>query len=436
MTGTALLIAAMQQATLSGVVRDSVEPGAGRRSPFARWTVSAVAGEAAAVVGVSDRYGAFVVPGVEGGGAVRVEVAAFGYARWTRTYEVVPTEPIRVFARSRPDRPGGDRGQRRRPRRRSDFAVPGRVRHRFPAAQDPAGDPGDGRAAGDRGLPLRLRALRLHLGAVHSGRHQRGYPGAAGRRPALQRLPPGRLPLGDQCGGGGARDDPGGFGRRGHGHRVALGRDRHRHPRRLPRRDADGRLAGPRFVPAVGRGPDRQQRVLPARRPAHLHRRLHAGAQEDGGDFRPSPLFLPGSAWESYGRPGGSPPPLGQRLPQFRVAAGVRLRGDQYAGTVVGELRALGALPRQARGQRDLRREPGAQPLHERPLRAGRRIGRLFERRARGVHSAHRHAALRRRHHERDPRRPAGHLAHGTRHDHERRAGHRVSRQPRLRPHR
>ncbi|MYK65951.1 MAG: TonB-dependent receptor plug domain-containing protein, partial [Gemmatimonadetes bacterium] len=34
---------------------------------------------------------------VEGDGGVRVEVAAFGYARWTRTYEVVPTEPIRVL---------------------------------------------------------------------------------------------------------------------------------------------------------------------------------------------------------------------------------------------------------------------------------------------------------------------------------------------------
>ncbi|MYH54271.1 MAG: TonB-dependent receptor plug domain-containing protein [Gemmatimonadetes bacterium] len=34
---------------------------------------------------------------MEGDGGVRVEVAAFGYARWTRTYEVVPTEPIRVL---------------------------------------------------------------------------------------------------------------------------------------------------------------------------------------------------------------------------------------------------------------------------------------------------------------------------------------------------
>ena len=94
MTATALLIAAMQQVTLSGVVRDSVdlEPIA-----YAQVTVTATAGEAVAAAGVSDRYGAFVVPGVEGGGAVRVEVAAFGYALWTRTYETPPSEPIRVL---------------------------------------------------------------------------------------------------------------------------------------------------------------------------------------------------------------------------------------------------------------------------------------------------------------------------------------------------
>ena len=94
MTGTALLIAALQQATLSGVVRDSVdlEPVA-----YAQVTVTAIAGEAAAAAGVSDRYGAFVVPGAPGEGAVRVEVAAFGYALWTRTYEALPTQPVRVL---------------------------------------------------------------------------------------------------------------------------------------------------------------------------------------------------------------------------------------------------------------------------------------------------------------------------------------------------
>ena len=94
MTAAALVIAALQQATLSGVVRDSVdlEPVA-----YARVTVAAVGGEAAAAAGVSDRYGAFVVPGAPGEGAVRVEVGAFGYALWTRTYEALPTEPVRVL---------------------------------------------------------------------------------------------------------------------------------------------------------------------------------------------------------------------------------------------------------------------------------------------------------------------------------------------------
>ena len=94
MTGTALLIAALQQTTLTGVVRDSVdlEPVAD-----AQVTVTATAGEVAAAAGVSDRYGAFVVPGAPGEGAVRVEVAAFGYALWTRIYEALPTEPVRVL---------------------------------------------------------------------------------------------------------------------------------------------------------------------------------------------------------------------------------------------------------------------------------------------------------------------------------------------------
>ena len=94
MTGTALVIAAVQQATLSGVVRDSVdlEPVA-----YARVTVAAAGAEALAASGVSDRYGAFVVPGAPEEGAVRVEVAAFGYALWTRSYDALPTDPVRVL---------------------------------------------------------------------------------------------------------------------------------------------------------------------------------------------------------------------------------------------------------------------------------------------------------------------------------------------------
>jgi len=93
MTHTALFVAAMQQAILSGVVRDSVdlEPIA-----FAQVTVTAVAGEAAAS-GVSDRYGAFVVPGAPEGVAVRVEVTAYGYAVWAQSHESIPGEHIRVL---------------------------------------------------------------------------------------------------------------------------------------------------------------------------------------------------------------------------------------------------------------------------------------------------------------------------------------------------
>ncbi len=80
-------------ATLTGVVRDSVslEPVA-----FARVTVTPVGGEAAAGAGVSDRFGAFVVPGVPAAAPVRVDVGTFGYA-WTRTYYAPPADPVRAL---------------------------------------------------------------------------------------------------------------------------------------------------------------------------------------------------------------------------------------------------------------------------------------------------------------------------------------------------
>lgn len=95
MTATAaVLTAVLSQATLSGVVRDStdLEPVG-----FAHVTVTAVAGGSVTASGISDRHGAFVVPGAASGGAVRVEVSAFGYATWTRTFEVLPSEPVRVL---------------------------------------------------------------------------------------------------------------------------------------------------------------------------------------------------------------------------------------------------------------------------------------------------------------------------------------------------
>ena len=94
MTGATLLIAALQQTTLTGVVRDSVdlEPVA-----FARVTVTPAGVEAPRSSAASDRFGAFVVPRVSVAGPVRVEVGAFGYAVWTRTYDAPPDDPIRVL---------------------------------------------------------------------------------------------------------------------------------------------------------------------------------------------------------------------------------------------------------------------------------------------------------------------------------------------------
>ncbi len=94
MVSTALAIAALQQATLTGVVRDSVdlEPIA-----FAWVTVTRTGGEAAPASASSDRFGAFVVPAIGGAGPVRVEVSAFGYSVWAQTYEAVPSDLLRVL---------------------------------------------------------------------------------------------------------------------------------------------------------------------------------------------------------------------------------------------------------------------------------------------------------------------------------------------------
>ena len=80
-------------AALAGVVRDSVnlEPVA-----FAPVTVTPVGGDPGAVSGVSDRYGAFVLPAVPASVPVRIDVGTVGYA-WTRTYDVLPAEPIRAL---------------------------------------------------------------------------------------------------------------------------------------------------------------------------------------------------------------------------------------------------------------------------------------------------------------------------------------------------
>ena len=100
MTGAALLVVALQQAALTGVVRDSVdlEPVA-----FARVTATSLGGKEVAVFGSTDRFGAFVVPGVSATGRVRVEVSALGYGMWTRVYEALPSSgPVRVLLKPAP----------------------------------------------------------------------------------------------------------------------------------------------------------------------------------------------------------------------------------------------------------------------------------------------------------------------------------------------
>lgn len=99
MKATALLLAAIQQTTLTGVVRDSIdlEPVA-----FARVTVSAPAQPSSAKASAdSDRFGAFVVAGAPAG-QVRVRVEAYGYDAWTRSYEEVPRGELLVLLRRAP----------------------------------------------------------------------------------------------------------------------------------------------------------------------------------------------------------------------------------------------------------------------------------------------------------------------------------------------
>ena len=93
---TAFLTLASQQASVTGVVRDSLdlEPVA-----FARVTVAVAGGPAREAV--SDRFGAFVVTGA-GPGAARVEVRGLGYDAWKRQYAELPTAALRVLMRRSP----------------------------------------------------------------------------------------------------------------------------------------------------------------------------------------------------------------------------------------------------------------------------------------------------------------------------------------------
>jgi len=99
MIGAPLVIAALQQATLTGVVRDSVDL---QPIAFAQVTATAAADGATPVRGVADQYGAFFIPGLPSSSEIRVVVRAAGHTPWQRSYEEVPSDPIRVLLERAP----------------------------------------------------------------------------------------------------------------------------------------------------------------------------------------------------------------------------------------------------------------------------------------------------------------------------------------------
>ncbi|MDE2973546.1 MAG: TonB-dependent receptor [Gemmatimonadota bacterium] len=88
-----LLTLAAQQATVTGVVRDSatLEPIA-----FAEVAVSPAGAAGRTAAGLSDRFGAFVIPNAPAG-PVRVEANAFGYSGWARRAEEIPAGPLEIL---------------------------------------------------------------------------------------------------------------------------------------------------------------------------------------------------------------------------------------------------------------------------------------------------------------------------------------------------
>ncbi len=99
MIGAPLVIAALQQATLTGVVRDSVDL---QPIAFAQVTATAAADAGTTVRGLADQYGAFFLPGLPSSSEIQVVVRAPGHATWERSYGEVPNNPIRVLLERAP----------------------------------------------------------------------------------------------------------------------------------------------------------------------------------------------------------------------------------------------------------------------------------------------------------------------------------------------
>ena len=297
-------------ATLTGVVRDSVhlEPVA-----FARVTVTPAGGDTVLASAISDRYGAFVVPALPASKPVRVEVRTLGHA-WTRTYSALPAEPVRALLRPSPiglealDVLGSGRPGDPLSSFRDGFIIDTALLRNLPAMLDTdvgratASSPSMSapsdftslpylRGGSSHGTPVLLDGVRL-FNAFHFG----GFVSAINPEVVKSAAVLAGTWLGP-----------------GH-HRVALRRHRHRHPRRLPRPAAGGRLPGPGIDPVLRRRADRQERVLPGRRPA-----LPSPHSRSGGRRTREHLLVPGSSRQGHQRPRRSPPILGERPPQLRV---------------------------------------------------------------------------------------------------------------------
>ncbi len=99
MTATTAAALLLQQTVVAGVVRDSVglTPLEGARVTV-EW-----ADDTRMATGVTDSYGAFMIPGVEGGpGGVHLRVELPEYALWERAFHILPEDAVNVVLTALP----------------------------------------------------------------------------------------------------------------------------------------------------------------------------------------------------------------------------------------------------------------------------------------------------------------------------------------------
>lgn len=134
---TAVAAVLLQQVVVTGVVRDSV---ALTPLEYAHVTVASADGGRIAT-GVTDRYGAFVIPEVAASReGVRVAIALAGYAPWERAFAAPPEDPLVVLLAAVPVEleglevaGGGARPGDPLSGKRDGYVVDGKMVHAVPA---------------------------------------------------------------------------------------------------------------------------------------------------------------------------------------------------------------------------------------------------------------------------------------------------------------